>query len=112
MDNAQRGGEKVRGAKSGQRMKTENPSVFDLFVQVFETGAGNQSQRTASVCPFSRPFTIANGKGRGAQRNQASSVQALAFCSATQLMYLSTGTASMVIGMNPWFTPQISLHCP
>jgi hypothetical protein len=29
-----------------------------------------------------------------------------------QLLYFSSETTSTTIGINPWFTPQISLHCP
>ena len=31
---------------------------------------------------------------------------------SSQLKYFSNDTASTAIGMNPWYTPQISEHCP
>lgn len=31
---------------------------------------------------------------------------------SNQLKYFSSDTASTAIGINPWYTPQISEHCP
>jgi len=31
---------------------------------------------------------------------------------SNQLKYFSSETASTAIGINPWYTPQISEHCP
>ena len=58
--------------------------------------------------------TKAFGKKLGKEAREQE--DAIAYISSilfdTHEMYSSSATPSTTIGINPWFAPQISLHCP